>query len=217
MQDPSVRRARRERQADAIVHLVGLSAALVGCALLVTTVPPGAGALSRLALGGYAVGLVAMLLCSLLYNTAAPGAWKARFQRMDHAAIFTMIAGTYTPVALLGIGGLAGWLLAGAVWLGSLGGAALKLAAPLRLARWDIAAYLLLGWLGVAALEPLLTRVGLTEVLLLLTGGLLYSAGVPVHLAAARMPYSAACWHGFVIAAAACHYAVVLRLAAGLG
>jgi hemolysin III len=209
------RQVRGEFLADTIVHLLGLGAAVTGCILLAATLPPSAGVLPRAALGLYGAGLLAMLGCSALYNLTGAGPRKARLRRLDHAAIFMMIAGTYTPVALLGVGGATGWALVSAVWVGALGGAMLKLAAPRRFERAAILAYLLLGWAGLAALETLLTTLTPTDLALLLAGGLLYSLGVPLHLAT-RLPFHNASWHGFVVAAAACHYAVVLRLAAAL-
>jgi hemolysin III len=103
------RYSRGERVADAAVHVLGLTAALAGCALLAAEAPRGAGVRSVAALGLYAAGLVAMLGCSALYNLAGDGPRKALLRRLDHAAIFVMIAGTYTPVALLAIGGAWGW------------------------------------------------------------------------------------------------------------
>lgn len=207
--------SRSEILADTIVHVLGFGAAVAGCILLGAALLRSAGAFQGATLGLYGVGLLAMLGYSALYNLAGPGPRKARLRRLDHAAIFLMIAGTYTPVALLGVGGGGGWALFSAVWLGALGGAALKLSAPARFERAAILAYLLLGWAGLAALEALLTRLAPTDVALLLVGGLLYSLGVPVHLAA-RLPYHNALWHCLVVAAAACHYVVVLRLAANL-
>jgi hemolysin III len=210
------RYSRGERVADAAVHVLGLTAALAGCALLTAEAPRGAGVRSVAALGLYAAGLVAMLGCSALYNLAGDGPRKAMLRRFDHAAIFVMIAGTYTPVALLAIGGAWGWGLLGVVWVGAAGGAALELLAPGRLARISVAAYLLLGWTGLAALDPLLAALPPRDLALLAGGGLLYSLGVAVHLST-RLPYHNALWHALVLAAAACHYAVVLRLAAAAG
>ena len=207
--------SRGERVADAAVHVLGLTAALAGCALLTAEAPRGAGVGSVAALGP-TQRVVAMLGCSALYNLAGDGPRKALLRRLDHAAIFVMIAGTYTPVALLAIGGAWGWGLLGVVWAGAAGGAALELLAPGRLARISVSAYLLLGWTGLAALDPLLAALPPRDLALLAGGGLLYSLGVAVHLST-RLPYHNALWHALVLAAAACHYAVVLRLAAAAG
>jgi hemolysin III len=100
--------------------------------------------------------------------------------------------------------------------MGAVAGAALKLVAPGRFERASIAAYLLLGWAGLAALDPLLAALPPRDLALLAGGGLLYSLGVAVHLSTG-VPDHNALWHALVLAAAACHYAVVLCLAAAAG
>jgi hemolysin III len=205
----------RERAADAAVQLCSVVAALMACLALVLLAPWPARPRPSLALLAYTLGLLAMTGCSALYHLAAPGRAKAWLRRLDHAAIFAMIAGTYTPVALLGIGGAWGVVLLAVVWAGAAGGAALKLFAPARFERISVLAYLLLGWAGVAALQPLLAALPTRDLLLILAGGMLYSLGVVVHLST-RLPYHNAIWHGLVLAAAGCHYAVVFRLLTGI-
>lgn len=202
--------SRAEYVADAAVHAVGLLAGALGCLGLVLAMPEGRRA--PMALGLYGIGLLAMLGCSALYNLAGQGRWKPVLQRLDHAAIFLMIAGTYTPIALLAIGGGWGWGLFALVWAGALAGATLKLLAPARIERLAVLLYLALGWLGIVAIRPLLDALPWPDALLLLLGGLLYSLGVPVHLAT-RLRFHTALWHGCVVAAAACHFLVVLDLA----
>jgi hemolysin III len=99
------RYSRRERMADAVVHVLGVSAALVACAALAMAIPRSPNTRLAVVLSVYAAGLVAMLGCSALNNMAGEGPRKAKLRRLDHAAIFVMIAGTYTPVALLAVGG----------------------------------------------------------------------------------------------------------------
>jgi hemolysin III len=204
---------RGERVADAIVHALGVAGSLAACAALAAVASRGASARLAAALGLYAAGLLAMLGCSALYNMSPEGPRKALLRRLDHAAIFAMIAGTYTPVVLLAVGGAWGWGLLAVVWAGAAGGAALKVLAPARFERTSTAAYLLLGWVGLAALDPLLAALPPRDLALLVAGGLLYSLGVVVHLSR-RLLYHNVLWHALVLAAAACHYAVVLRLTA---
>jgi hemolysin III len=213
---PGTEYARAEYAADAAVHVFGLVAAAVGCLALGLAAPQPVGPRLVVALGLYAAGLVAMLGCSALYNMAGAGRWKPVLQRLDHAAIFVMIAGTYSPVTLLAIGGGWGWGLFATVWTGALGGVVLKLLAPARIERIAILFYLALGWAGVVAVEPLLKALGWPDLLLLLAGGLLYSLGVPVHLAT-RLRFHDALWHVCVLAGAACHYALVFRIAVAFG
>lgn len=203
-----------ERNADAVVHAMALIAVPAGCVLLALRAPfppdPGLAAV----LGLYVIGLVATFACSAAYNLAAPSRRRVLLRRADHAAIFIMIAGTYTPVSVLAIGGRFAAALLLVVWTGALLGAAVKLFAPGRFERSSIAAYLILGWVGVVALVPLARALSPWQFGLLAAGALLYSLGVLVHLAT-RMAYNTAIWHAFVLAAAACHYALVLSLVPG--
>lgn len=203
-------------RADACIHVLGVTASLVGCVALAAVMPWPSDWVPMAAIGLYAVGLVGMLGFSAAYNLAAEGPGKRLLRRFDHAAIFVMIAGTYSPISLLGIGGSWGWGVAGFVWAGALLGAGLKLFTPGRFERMAIAAYLLLGWAGLVAIVPMVAAMQPLDVALVGAGGLLYSLGVIAHVSK-RSPYQNAIWHGFVLAAAACHFVVVLRLAKGLG
>ncbi len=203
---------RRERAADAAVHAVGGAGALLGCVGLALLAD---GARDAVALGLYGFGLLAMYGCSALYNLAPGGSARGVLRRLDHAAIFLMIAGTYTPVVLLGFpGDRLGLAALALVWAGALAGAALKLAAPGRFERLSLAAYLLLGWLGVIGVPRLVQVLPTTDLALLLAGGLVYSLGVPLHLARG-LRFHNALWHGCVLVASACHFVLVLHLAGG--
>ena len=196
-----------ERRADAAVHAVGVTAGSAGfvwqlnTAILSGTLP----ARTIIALAIYGLGLVGMLIASAAYNLAPPGIGKALLRRVDHAMIFVMIAGTYTPFTL-GLG--QGVVLGGAVWGGAAFGAALKLRFPGRFHRLGLALYLGLGWAIVTALEPLGSVLSAPALWLLVVGGLLYTVGVVFHLMD-RMPYNNAVWHLLVLAAASCHFAAV--------
>lgn len=201
--------SRAELIADAVVHLLGLGFGLAACITLLVLIVQKPDTPRGISLGLYAFGLLAMLGCSALYNLTPHARLKALFRRFDHAAIFVMIAGTYTPFSLILIGGLPGVLLLGFVWSVALIGVFLKLRYPLRFEKLSVAAYLLLGWVILAALQPLISNASLAALVLLLTGGGLYSLGVIFHLWE-RLPYQNAIWHVFVLAAAACHYAAIL-------
>lgn len=201
--------SRAERVADAAVVAGSLVLGLVGVGVLLATRLPGADVRTALALVVYAAGLLATLTCSALYNLNVAPAWRALFRRLDRAAIFVMIAGTYTPFSLVVIGDPWGWVLFGTVWLGAACGMAVTLALPLRFERGATIAYLALGWVVLLAIEPLVRALSLAGLLLLIGGGVLYSTGVVFH-SWRRLPGQNAIWHGFVLAAAACHYAAVL-------
>lgn len=208
---PTHRYTRGELLADGTIHLLGTSAALAACAALLALAARSDNLLAGLALGPYVTGMVAMFGFSALYNLATEGRWKPRLRRLDHAAIFVMIAGTYTPVVALTIPGTWGWSLLAVVWVGAVAGVAVKFLAPGRFERLSVVAYLVLGWAGVTALGPLLDALPTRDMVLLATGGLLYSLGVLMHLST-RLRYHNALWHLFVLVAAGCHFVAVYRL-----
>src|SRR3954452_7260749 len=199
-----------EWRADAAVHALGLTLGSAGCLALAAAALPRAGDPLRVAaLVAYAVGLLAMLGCSALYNLTPEGGRKRLFRRLDHAAILLTIAGTYAPFALVKIAGTWGTGLLAFVWTVAGVGIAVEL---LGLGRHDglsVAAYLLLGWSVLAVLGPLSAAVSPAGLALLAAGGVLYSAGAAFHLWT-RLPSHNVGWPGFVLAAAACHYAAVL-------
>ncbi len=201
---------RGERMVDRGVHYAGLLAALIGSIVLIVAAAERERALTIVSVAVYGVGLLGMIGASALYNFAAPSRRKEWFRRLDHAAIFLMIAGTYTPFALVRMGGGWGLGIAIFVWVAAVAGIALKLLYPRRFERLSILLYLALGWIILVALAPLFQAVSLPAIILLGIGGLLYSVGVLFHLWR-RLPYHNAVWHGFVIGAAACHWVAVLN------
>jgi hemolysin III len=194
--------------ADRVVHVVGMaSGAVAATALLawaILTLPT----TSVAALTIYCAGLLAMLCCSGAYHMLPASAWKPMLRRLDHAAIFLKIAGTYTPFALVKLGGSVGIALFAGVWLVALLGAAAKLLLTTRWDRLAIAVYLALGWSGVATLQPLVSTISLEALYLLAAGGIVYSLGV-IFFVWERLPYQTAIWHAFVLAGTACHFGAV--------
>ncbi|MGI9170334.1 MAG: PAQR family membrane homeostasis protein TrhA [Caulobacteraceae bacterium] len=197
-----------ERSADRWVHIVGLTAAALG-GLTLLALSLGAGRLGQVAaIGVYGACLIVMFLCSAAYNLASPRR-RPLLRRFDHAAIFLMIAGSYTPFTTQRLTGAWAWGMTAAVWGLALAAATAKLLAPGLGKGFWVALYLALGWIAVIAIGPLTAGVRTAALVLLLAGGLVYSMGVVVYLRKA-LPFRRAIWHGFVVAAAAIHYAAVL-------
>jgi hemolysin III len=205
----------REHAADRWVHLLGLGLGLPA-ALGVVAVAAIDGVQSQLApVALYAAGLLAMLGCSAAYNLWSSSTHRDWLRRLDHAAIFAMIAGTYTPFTLKLERAWADGLTA-AVWALAVAGIAVKLVRPRTAVRLhavplhaiSVALYLALGWIGLLALGPFTASLAAPTLLLLAVGGALYTAGVIFHLWQ-RLPYQNAIWHGFVLVAAGVHYAAV--------
>ncbi len=201
--------SRTEWLADLAVHITGLTLAVIGVPILLILGLPGSDGATIISLTLYALGLLAMLSFSASYNIVRNAQVKERLRRCDHAAIFLMIAGTYTPFVLLKIGGVWGLSLFGIVWLLGIIGIAIAFLFPRRADRAIVVLCLLMGWSIISAINPLIDALTSQEFVLLAVGAIVYTAGVGFHLWE-RLPYHNAIWHLCVLVAAACHYAAVL-------
>jgi len=198
-----------EKLADRWVHIVGLVLAAAGGIVLAVLAAVYAGVGTSVSTAIYALCLIAMLTASTVYNQASPCAARPVLRRLDEAAIFLMIAGSYTPFTTQRFDGA--WALGFTlvVWLIAFAGVFAKLIAP-RLSDgfWSVV-YALFGWLAVLALKPLVDTVHPAALTLLVIGGLIYTAGVFVFISP-RVKFRRAIWHGFVVAGAAAHWSAVL-------
>ena len=199
---------RIEWLADVIVHAVGLALAIGGCILLVTTAANSGSVKLTAGLVVYSAGLLAMLGCSMLYNSNTNEKLSRLFERFDLSAIFIMIAASYTPFMLAKLEGPIAWTMLALVWTVALAGVVLNL-----LARWNapkvyIAMYLVLGWAALMIFDRLIHTLSPLGLGLLAAGGVLYTIGVVFHLNK-KLPFNSAIWHGFVIAAASCHFLAI--------
>lgn len=201
--------SRAELIADGFVHCLGVVGSVVAISFLMVFAQRHLSTASASSLMVYGFSAVVMFVISAAYNLTERPRWKEILLRCDHSAIFLMIAGTYTPIALIKIGGIWGFALLATVWAIAVIGIALKILLPRRFDRVSIGLYLLQGWAVLAAIEPLTSAVSTRVVALLAIGGALYTIGVVFHLWQ-RLPYQNAIWHAFVLSAAAFHYAAIL-------
>jgi hemolysin III len=202
--------SRGEYLADLAAHVLGLAVGIVATVALLVEASNFGQPLLILGAGLYALGLVAMLSCSAAYNLCPPSRTKSLLRKLDHAAIFIMIAGTYTPFLLNRVGGDWGIGLLSFVWLVAFGGVFLKIMFPRRWEMLTIGLYLGLGWSILAAINPLLNSVSFDSLILIGAGGVIYSVGVVFHLWD-RLPYQNAIWHWLVLIAASCHYIAIMN------
>jgi hemolysin III len=179
-----------ETAADAVIHVLGLAGASVALGCLLARIGSTATGTQLAALIVYGLGLVGMLSASALYNLTPPraGRLKRVFRHLDHAMIFVMIAGSYTPI---GIGLRLMW---GRIY-----------------ERLSLGLHLAMGWLVLAVLPPLAVAVSGGVLACLILGGIVYSLGSVVHTWV-RVPFHNAAWHIMVIVAAALHLAAVADL-----
>jgi hemolysin III len=198
---------RPELIADGFVHAASVTFALGATVFLLAAA---FGKVSPAKFAGaaiYCTGLTFMFGASAAYNLVANLSVKEVLRRLDHAAIFIMIAGSYTPFALA-VGGDTGRALLIAVWAIAFAGAALKLRFPRRFDKLSVLLYLAQGWIVIFALNPIVSALPGTVCDLLLAGGIVYTLGVPFHLME-WMRFHNVIWHGFVLGGAACQYIAI--------
>lgn len=207
--------SRSEIVSDFIVHAMGLTAALLAVPILILRTWSLDGGMSGVVgVSIYGTTLIAMILCSTLYNMTHPETWSHVLQRMDHSAIYLKIAGTYTAFALLSPNP-AGWFLVW-IWACAALGAGLRSWAPDRWRGAAIGLYLVMGWSGAAAGAALFGEMSAGVFALILAGGILYTTGFAFYLWS-RLPFHRTIWHLFVIVASAVFFtAVAAHALAGL-
>jgi len=196
--------------ADGTIHVIGIGLGLTATLVLALTLWGTEAPARQISVMIYSACLMAMLICSALYNMLAKDHKSGILRRLDHAAIFLMIAGTYTPLAAIIIGGWTGGILLAVVWTGALAGAIVKLAHLTGLDRLTVPIYLGLGWVVVFAAKPLIEKASTFGFFMILAGGMLYTIGT-VFYAWKRLPFQNAIWHAFVLAAAVCHFGAVFH------
>jgi hemolysin III len=203
-----------EEIANSVTHGVGLLLSVAALALLVVTAAGTGDPWRVTAASVYGATLVLLYAASTLYHALPGRRVKAVFQRLDHAAIYLLIAGTYTPFVLGPLRGGWGWSLFGVVWALAVLGIVLKSVFGIRLAVLSTVVYIVMGWLVVIASGPLAARVPAGGLHWLLAGGVLYTLGV-VFFAWERARYSHAVWHLFVLAGSGAHFWAVAVYAGG--
>ena len=201
-----------EELANAMSHGLGLVASLAALPVLIIVGLQRGDELAALGAAIFGVALLSVYVTSTVYHALPPGAAKDRWRRLDHAAIYILIAGTYTPFSLGALRGPIGWTLLGVVWAAALTGAAVKIFffVSRRLQRLSTATYLALGWMALLVFEPLLARVGWAGLGWLFAGGLAYTLGVIFFSCDERIRFGHCVWHFFVLGGSVCHAVAVV-------
>ena len=197
---------RHEYLADGIIHVLGVLFAINASLWLLFHVT---GLSVLVSVSIYCVGLLAMLCCSAAYNLMPhhrPS--KMVLRRLDHAAIFIMIAATYTPFAVNRLGATSGTIILSIVWAAATVGVVMKMVWPRRFEWLSLGLYLAMGWVIVTVIQPLSMTLAHANFWLLMAGGIVYSAGV-VFYVMERIPYHKAIWHAFVLTATALQFSSI--------
>ena len=202
-----------EEIANSLSHGLALLCSLVAVPFLLAAARRLA-TINVIAAAVFAATMVLLYLASTVFHALPPGGAKLLFKKLDHGAIYLLIAGSYTPFTLGVLRGPWGWSLFALVWLLAALGVVLKAFDRLSHPWLSTGLYLAMGWLVLVAIVPLVERVAAPGLALLVAGGLAYTGGVVFFMLDSRLRYSHTIWHGFVAAGTACHYFAVLGYAA---
>ena len=201
----------REELANVLTHGVGMVAALLAAAGLIVFASLRGDVWEIVGVSTFATTLVALYTASTLYHAARDPVVKARLKVLDHAAIYLLIAGTYTPFMIDELRGGWGWSLFGVIWGLAVVGIALKLVFIGRFRLLSTAVYVAMGWLVLVAVVPLVRALDPVTLAWMVAGGVAYTAGTPFYHNR-RIRYAHAIWHVFVIAGSACHAVAVATI-----
>lgn len=204
----------REEIANAGTHGVGLVAGFAAGVVLVVLTALTGSTLAIVSASVFAATVVLLFLASTLYHAIPHPVAKRRLAILDHAAIYLLIAGTYTPFTLVGLGGTWGWALFGVVWGLAVVGVGFKLFFTGRFKLASTLVYIAMGWLALVAIDPMLERLSPLVLTWLVIGGVSYTVGTLFYLAR-RLPYGHAIWHLFVLAGCVSHFVATYALLLG--
>lgn len=195
---------RSEQFADGSMHAIGVTGAILGAILLLVWAAPVSAPWEIAAVAVYAATLIATFTASAFYHLTPWEGLRPALRRIDHAAIYLKIAGTYTPLVVMIGSGLA-YVVLSVVWAMAIIGMTLKLMFWKTPGRFGPVLYLVMGWMSIVLVWTHWSELPLGYIV---AGGLLYTVGVAFHTAK-NMRFSSAIWHGFVISASACFFTAI--------
>ncbi len=208
MKSPVFEHSPIEEVFNAAIHGLGLALSVAALVLLVTFGVLRGTAWHVVSVAIYGATLILLYAASTLYHSVRSEKLKSLFKIFDHAAIYLLIAGTYTPLTLVNLRGVWGWTLFGVIWGLAILGVITKALTGAGLEKLSIGLYLLMGWLILVAAVPLVSALSFGGWVWLFLGGLGYSLGV-IFYVWKKLPFNHAIWHLFVLGASICHFFVV--------
>lgn len=195
---------------NSVTHLVGAALAIAGLSILVTIAVLQRDLVKGVSFGIYGVTLVLLYGLSTIYHSVRNRRAKAILQVLDHNAIYLLIAGSYTPIALVTLRGTWGWTLFGLSWVLALFGIVQEMTLGRYTRRLSMALYLLMGWLVVIAIRPLIQAMPVPGLVWLVVGGLIYSLGIYFYVHGESRKHFHGIWHLFVLGGSFCHFICML-------
>lgn len=206
--DPAIQ-SLGEEIANSITHGIGAAMSIAALVILVVSASGHGNPMRVVSLSLYGVTLILLYLSSTLYHSFSNQRIKHFFKVMDHSSIYLLIAGSYTPIVLVAMGGAWGWAVFGIVWAMAVGGIAAKIFLTGNYGKISVLFYIAMGWIIVVAIKPMLQAVPLKFLVWLLIGGLSYTFGI-IFYAWEKMPYNHTVWHLFVLGGSVTHFFGIL-------
>jgi len=203
------RYSAKEEMLNAITHGIGILFSIVGLVVLVAFASINGSPTLIVSCAVFGTSLIFAYSSSTLYHAVTNEKTKKIFRKFDHAAIYLLIAGTYTPVVLVLLDGVWGLTIFSIIWATAIFGVVLKFAYPHRFKKLSVALYIIMGWFVLIAIKQLMLNMQSGGLWLMLIGGLFYSLGV-VFYTWKSLPYNHAIWHLFVLAGSISHYFMIL-------
>jgi hemolysin III len=204
----------QEEFANSITHGIGILFSVVAISLLVTFSVLNGTAIHVVSCSIFGASILLLYTFSTLYHAIQSPSVKPLLRIFDHISIYFLIAGTYTPFLLIAVGGLQGWIYFGIVWILTLSGLIFKIFFTHRFIRLSLILYLSMGWLAIFLIKPLINNLGITELSLIVAGGIVYTLGTVFYINK-RMPYAHAIWHLFVLAGTVIHFISIMFMIHG--
>lgn len=200
---------RNEETWNVITHGLGVVFSFIGLIFLVYHSSQNQNSLEIICAVVFGVSMLILYSASTIYHAVSDEKRKLIYQKLDHLCIYILIAGTYTPIALLGLKGAWGWSIFGAIWAMTALGFVFKFSPLRKSEKLSLILYAAMGWLIVIAIKPLITNLSAEALTYMGLGGLFYTVGIYFY-ANNKIPYNHAIWHLFVLAGSAFHYFGIL-------
>lgn len=194
-----------EEIANAIIHGIGTLLSIAACVLLIVVAAKSGSAMKVVCASIYGASLIILFLMSTLYHALTPEKAKKVFRKFDHATIFLLIAGSYTPIVLVSLGGALGWVMFGIIWAIAVLGIVLNSINIEKFKVFSMIAYIVMGWCVVFVAKPTIQSLAPNGLLLLFLGGLAYTLGI-IFYKMKNIKYMHTIWHVFVLAGAILQY-----------
>lgn len=209
----SIKYSKKEEITNAITHGLGILFGIFALVFLIVTNYKNSDTYEMLSYIIYGSTLIILYISSTLYHGIPIKKAKEQLRKFDHASIFLLIAGTYTPIALIALRGKIGWTIFIVIWSIALLGIIFKVFYINRLKILSVVMYILMGWIIIFAIKPLINALSIKSLIFLIVGGLFYTVGVLFYaLQSKGFKYSHSIWHLFVLAGSIFHFVMIYLL-----